>query len=114
MNNFFGVVLSAVFFGALALATCLGRLPPQIIALYGVASAVCFALYAIDKANAKAGRWRLPEHTLHLWSLAGGWPGALAAQQLLRHKTRKTSFTVMFWLCVAVNGAALYGLCHLL
>ena len=39
--------------------------------------------------------------------LAGGWPGALIAQQTLRHKSKKTSFIVALWVTVLVNGIAL-------
>jgi uncharacterized membrane protein YsdA (DUF1294 family) len=35
--------------------------------------------------------------------LVGGWPGAIVAQQMLRHKTSKVSFRVAFWLTVLVN-----------
>lgn len=41
---------------------------------------------------AERGRWRTPENTLHVAELLGGWPGALVAQQLFRHKTRKISY----------------------
>lgn len=36
----------------------------------------------------------------------GGWPGARVAQRVFRHKTRKPSFLVQFWLAVAVNMGA--------
>ena len=65
-----------------------------------------FIVYALDKSAAKAGRWRVAEKTLHLLALAGGWPGALLAQQLLRHKTSKPGFIAMFWFTVLVNVAA--------
>lgn len=44
---------------------------------------------------------------MHLLSLVGGWPGALIAQALLRHKTRKTTFLIGYWLTVIVNYVAL-------
>ncbi|MCE7524423.1 DUF1294 domain-containing protein [Alloalcanivorax xenomutans] len=43
-----------------------------------------------------------------IWSSCwGGWPGALLAQRVFRHKTRKTSFQVVFYLVVAANLGAL-------
>jgi len=79
-------------------------------ALYAIASAACFIAYALDKSAARQGRRRTPERTLLLLGLAGGWPGGLAAQQLLRHKSSKTSFLIKFWLTVALNLAALIAL----
>lgn len=79
-------------------------------ALYAVASVACFIAYALDKSAARKGRRRTPERTLLLLGLAGGWPGALAAQQLLRHKSAKTSFLAKFWLTVVLNLAALAAL----
>ncbi|WP_051293729.1 DUF1294 domain-containing protein [Pseudoduganella violaceinigra] len=79
-------------------------------ALYAVASVACFIAYAIDKSAARGGRRRTPERTLLLLGLACGWPGGLAAQQLLRHKSSKVPFLVKFWLTVALNIAALMAL----
>ena len=70
---------------------------------YGVASLVTFIVYALDKSAAKRGRRRVRERTLHLLSLLGGWPGALAAQRVLRHKCSKGRFLVVFWLTVVLN-----------
>lgn len=74
-----------------------------VLLIYGFASFVTFCLYAHDKRAAICNQWRVPEKTLHLASLLCGWPGALVAQQVLRHKNRKTSFQVVFWMTVAVN-----------
>lgn len=81
--------------------------------LYAGASAVCFIFYAVDKSAAKAGRWRTPESTLLLLGLCCGWPGAILAQQWLRHKSSKSSFQLAFWTTVAVNLAAFGWLAQL-
>lgn len=70
-------------------------------------SVVTFIIYAVDKAAAMSGSWRIPEKTLHLLALAGGWPGALIAQQTIRHKSSKPSFQAVFWVTVALNCAAI-------
>jgi len=88
-------------------ASSTGRLPSLISAWYVAASLWAFVAYALDKSAAQNGRWRTSENTLHAFSLLGGWPGALAAQTVLRHKTRKTEFLVVFWGTVALNCAAL-------
>jgi uncharacterized membrane protein YsdA (DUF1294 family) len=44
---------------------------------------------------------------LHLFGLIGGWPGALLAQNFLRHKSKKWSFQVVFWVTAALNCGAL-------
>lgn len=83
------------------------RIPKVIAAAYISVSVIAFVVYGIDKAAARRGGWRTPESTLHLLAAAGGWPGALAAQNLLRHKTRKLSFQILFWGTVLLNAAAL-------
>lgn len=90
-----------------------GAAAPALAALYALASVACFIAYALDKSAARNGRRRTPERTLLLLGLAGGWPGALAAQQLLRHKTAKTAFLAKFWLTVVLNLAALLALAWL-
>lgn len=85
--------------------------PLIFLTLCGVLSLVTFIAYALDKAAARKGSWRTPESTLHLLSLLGGWPGALVAQRKLRHKTRKPSFRLVFWLTVLLNcGILLWSL----
>lgn len=105
-----GFVAAAVL---LALAVlCWARvLPWATLWLYLGASLVALAAYAADKSAAVAGEWRTPESTLHLLALLGGWPGALYAQQRLRHKTRKPSFRACFWATVVINLAALGYTC---
>jgi uncharacterized membrane protein YsdA (DUF1294 family)/cold shock CspA family protein len=71
--------------------------------VYSTASLVSFVSYLSDKKKATSGSWRVPESTLHLLELVGGWPGALIAQQTLRHKTRKLSFQLTFWAIVLLH-----------
>lgn len=85
-------------------------LPIAVLITYLVLSAVTFIAYAKDKRAARSGRWRTKEGTLHLFALAGGWPGALIAQQTLRHKSKKMSFRFMLWATVLLNCAALVWL----
>ncbi|MCU0070377.1 DUF1294 domain-containing protein [Pseudomonas koreensis] len=70
---------------------------------YGLVSVLAFFLYWADKRKARADAWRTPENILHAVELAGGWPGALIAQQVFRHKTRKVSFQILFWMIVALH-----------
>jgi uncharacterized membrane protein YsdA (DUF1294 family)/cold shock CspA family protein len=84
-----------------------GRLPLIVLALYLATSLLAFFAYAIDKSAAKSNQWRTQESTLHLLALLGGWPGAFAAQRLLRHKSAKESFQAVFWITVALNCGAL-------
>ncbi len=93
----------AVFGSAIAVGAVTGAVPWWLAAWFGIASVVGFVAYAIDKAAARRAAPRVPERTLHLVDVAGGWPGALVAQQLFRHKTRKRSFRRVFWATVAVN-----------
>jgi uncharacterized membrane protein YsdA (DUF1294 family)/cold shock CspA family protein len=81
-------------------------LPLWVIGLYLGTSILTFLVYADDKSAAAKGRWRTPEGSLLALGLVGGWPGAVVAQRMLRHKTRKMSFQLAFWGTVALNVAA--------
>jgi uncharacterized membrane protein YsdA (DUF1294 family) len=100
-------VFAGLFMVAVVGLVFMGRLSFMVPAGYLVASLVAFGAYALDKASARAGRWRTTESTLLLMGLVGGWPGAAFAQQVFRHKSRKASFQSSFWLTVIVNCAAL-------
>ncbi len=62
-----------------------------------LASTMTFLAYRSDKRRAELGQWRIPESTLHLLELLGGWPGAFLAQRIFRHKTSKLSYQGVFW-----------------
>lgn len=73
------------------------------LGLYPVVSLVSFCQYWNDKNSAQKGRWRTTENTLQVTALLGGWPGALVAQQVFRHKTRKLEFQLPFWLIIVAH-----------
>ena len=89
-------------------AGALARLCPQIDGslLLGGGLGLTVATYLVyrsDKHRSATGRRRIPEAALHALALAGGWPGAFVAQRVLRHKTAKISFQLVFWTIVLVH-----------
>jgi uncharacterized membrane protein YsdA (DUF1294 family)/cold shock CspA family protein len=97
------LVAAAVFLAIVGASVAASMIPPAILVVYLVTSVITFIVYARDKSAARKGDWRTSENTLHLLSLAGGWPGALVAQQKLRHKSRKQSFRLVFRATVVLN-----------
>lgn len=102
-STFAGLLLLLVV-PALALSRLTPAMDGRVLAGVPVAmSLFTFLSYRSDKRRAEAGEWRIPEATLHLAELAGGWPGAFLAQRSYRHKTAKLSFQVVFWLIVLLH-----------
>lgn len=105
------LLLVVIFLAGLIGAAQQHMLPVGIAGMYLTLSLLTFIAYAIDKSAAKRNKWRTKESTLHLLALMGGWPGALFAQNLLRHKSVKASFRNVFWITVVANLAVLgYGI----
>ena len=98
------VVLGVVGIGALAGYWSIG-----VWLLYIVMSGITFRAYLWDKRAAMRSEWRTMENTLHLFALMGGWPGALLAQRLLRHKNQKDAFQDSFFITVVINILLLLG-----
>ena len=99
--------MAVVWMAMLAWAVWAQRLP-----LWAVGAALglnlfTFLVYASDKSAAQRGMWRTKESHLHLLALAGGWPAAWLAQQMLRHKSQKTEFRAVYALTVLVHCGAL-------
>jgi uncharacterized membrane protein YsdA (DUF1294 family)/cold shock CspA family protein len=105
-NGSLPIIGAAFFLVIVGISALTAKIPPLILALYIVGSLFTFIMYAADKSAARNGAWRTQESTLHLLSLAGGWPGALVAQQKLRHKSKKQSFRSVFWVTVFINCSA--------
>lgn len=104
------LIATAGFLGFVALSISTGKLPPAFFGVYFGTSVLAFLAYAADKSAARKNAWRISERTLHLLGLVGGWPGAVVAQQVLRHKSKKASFRTLFWTTVIINCAVLFWL----
>lgn len=100
---------SMAFFVVLIVATIFLHLTPLILLMYIVTSCITYWLYAFDKTMAQRKERRIPESTLHLFELIGGWPGALVAQESYRHKITKMPYQSQFWVMVVTNIALLIG-----
>lgn len=84
------------------------------LAIYVVMSVATLATFAWDKRAATNARPRVPERTLHILELLGGWPGALLAMKMVRHKNRKARFWMVTAAIVALHAVAWVGLWWLL
>lgn len=103
-------LLALGFICVLLVAALMQWLPWWLACYYLLCSVLTFVVYALDKRASIQGQWRTPEFRLQLFALLGGWPGALLAQQFLRHKSSKTSFLWLFGLMVLLNFATFFWL----
>lgn len=97
-----------LFFCGLLLGYKQALIPAWLIVLYSSLSIFTFVVFAIDKRAAIKDKWRVEEFSLYFFSVLGGWPGALLAQQLLHHKNKKRSFRAFLVTCIMIN-LAFYG-----
>ncbi|OGT58306.1 MAG: hypothetical protein A3E01_19610 [Gammaproteobacteria bacterium RIFCSPHIGHO2_12_FULL_63_22] len=100
----YGMALAGL--GAVTVLLLAGQLPTFVAVGFWALSVVSVIAYALDKSAAQRGGRRISESSLHLFSLLGGWPGALIGQQVFRHKTKKREFRAVFWTTVLINVAA--------
>ncbi|MCB1608893.1 MAG: cold shock and DUF1294 domain-containing protein [Xanthomonadales bacterium] len=100
-------IVALMVFPALWLLLTWGVVPIWLFWVTIAMSLFAVVLYGLDKWAAKRDRQRTPEATLQLCALLCGWPGALLAQQVFRHKSSKRAFQFKFWLMVALNVSAL-------
>jgi uncharacterized membrane protein YsdA (DUF1294 family) len=68
-----------------------------------VVNGAAFVAFWWDKRRAKADAWRISERTLLGLALIGGSLGAISAQQVFRHKTRKEPFRTLLYLIVMLQ-----------
>ncbi|MEE4361967.1 MAG: cold shock and DUF1294 domain-containing protein [Pseudomonadales bacterium] len=103
LSRFESIIAVGCFLGVLLLGVNHDIVPFGLVLMYVLLSLFAFGLYAWDKYAALHDRWRTKERTLLLVGFLGGWPGALIAQDRLRHLTRKAHFRRYFWLSVVGN-----------
>ncbi|EGU41931.1 DUF1294 domain-containing protein [Vibrio sp. IB15] len=100
------IQIAITYLALVAVSALFAESSKALLAWYFVIGVVTFFVYAKDKRAAINGNWRVPEKTLHIFSVAGGWLGALIAQDKLRHKTQKQPFRAIYWSTVVINVAA--------
>lgn len=71
--------------------------------IYLLLNLVVFCIYWWDKQAAIGGAWRVRESTLLMLAFIGGSFGAITAQRLLRHKTRKEPFRTILALTASLH-----------
>lgn len=108
-NGAWALLLMVAYGSALAWLVWQRQLPWWVLPASVLLNLATFFAYWQDKYAALNGRWRIQEDTLHLWGLAGGWGGAWFAQQVLRHKSVKTSFRTAYWATVMIHCSAVLG-----
>ncbi|MDG1995511.1 MAG: cold shock and DUF1294 domain-containing protein [Emcibacteraceae bacterium] len=109
-KNLVTFIFPLSFILSIGFMALIAELPMLVFYYYITLSILTFVVYRVDKMSAKYGQQRTPENTLHFLSLIGGWPGALFAQQKFRHKTKKLSFLIFYWVTVIINCAGLLWL----
>lgn len=71
------------------------------ILLYLCLNLITFGVFGVDKLLARFNRNRISEKTLLSFVIAGGSVGAVFAQKIFRHKTRKFRYRV--WIILSIQ-----------
>ncbi|MBJ3780022.1 DUF1294 domain-containing protein [Enterobacter asburiae] len=106
LNRFCYLLLIFAAFGSL-LAT------HPLVMWFLAINVLTLVMYGADKMAARKGIRRVPEATLLIFGVTGGWPGAIVGQQLFRHKTQKQPFKTYFFISVAASIAMMAAVYHL-
>lgn len=92
----------------LSVSALIGWVSKELFLWFLIANARTGLSYWNDKIQSRmeSGR-RIPENTLHLFGVLGGWPVALLMIYLLNHKSRKAGYVANVWLTGVANLAIL-------
>lgn len=93
-----------LFLIILAVAAEMGWMSKELFAWFLIINFLTGLSYWNDKMQSRMGTGRrIPEVTLHLFGVLGGWPAALLMIGLLRHKSRKTGYISNVWVTGVAN-----------
>lgn len=81
-----------------------------LLAYLALANLAAFAAMGWDKSSARRGVERIPERTLLTLAAAGGGLGAVLAQQIFRHKTRKQPFAGLLYVIFSAQAVLVFVL----
>lgn len=86
--------------------------PLIVISCYAIGINIsAFMAFAWDKHCAQNGMWRVRESTLLWLAAAGGTPGVIVGQRVLRHKTKKEPFRTSLLLICVIQIIVLLAIC---
>ncbi len=78
------------------------------ISYIAAAATVSFLLFSFDKLQAVGRRTRVPESSLIISILLGGFMGSFLSMVLFRHKIRKIGFWAFLFISLLCYGAIAY------
>ncbi|MDO4449365.1 MAG: DUF1294 domain-containing protein [Moraxella sp.] len=96
-------VIAMSYFALVCIAVLFFNFSKMILFWYVIMSIASFIAYYTDKQYAKTDDWRIPEKTLHIIDVLGGWIGASFAHKFLNHKATKAEFRGMFYITIIAN-----------
>lgn len=99
----FSIIFSTLFLLILVFFSLTGILSSLFLSVYLSMSLITFCFFVFDKRASINAQSRIRERTLFSLILFCGWPGALLAQQLIRHKSVKIRFIQLSWSLVIIN-----------
>ncbi|WP_309497527.1 DUF1294 domain-containing protein [Sulfurovum sp.] len=103
LSIIFSLFVISIFYLILFHFTQIKEVEIYIIPYYILVGVLTYYIYSKDKDFAQNGNWRISESTLHFLSIFGGWTGAIIAQNILKHKSSKISFKIIFFITILLN-----------
>lgn len=80
--------------------------------IYLLGSIAAFCQYWLDREAEANGKKRIRTLSFHVVAALGGWPGALLAQKMLKHRNGHSIFNGFVWMSIALNLCLVYVAFH--